>query len=172
MFPPIEVLGARPREADGRISMIARHAALSLIAVLVLLLVSGCSRDATSAVGFRLPDGDAANGRAVFLYMQCHQCHTVAGEDFPAIPFADPPYVELGGEVTRVKTYGELVTAIINPSHKLADQYAADLVSENGESNMYNYNQYMTVQELTDLVHFLQPHYEVVTPEYRYPVYP
>jgi hypothetical protein len=83
-----------------------------------------------------------------------------------------PPFVELGGKVTRVKTYGELVTAIINPSHKLADGYPEDLVSEDGKSKMYVYNGFMTVQELTDIVMFLQPHYDVIPPEFQYRVYP
>jgi sulfur-oxidizing protein SoxX len=104
--------------------------------------------------------------------MQCNQCHTIINETFEAIPLADPPYVELGGDVVRVKTYGELVTAIINPSHKLADGYAADMVSEGGESNMYVYNRYMTVQELIDLVSFLQNSYDVIPPEYHYRGYP
>jgi hypothetical protein len=64
------------------------------------------------------------------------------------------------------------VTAIINPSHKLADGYASEVVSEEGESNMYVYNRYMTVQELTDLVMYLQPHYDVVVPRYDYRIYP
>ncbi len=145
---------------------------LGLLSITFFLLATGCTRTASSPAGFRLPDGDAANGRMAFLYMQCHQCHTVAGEEFPEIPHADPPYVELGGTVSKVKTYGELVTAIINPSHELAAGYAAEIVSENGESNMYNYNGYMTVQELTDLVVFLQPHYNVVTPKYDYRIYP
>jgi mono/diheme cytochrome c family protein len=125
-----------------------------------------------SEKGFRLPDGDPVAGRDVFLYMQCNQCHTIRGEELPAIPLADPPYVELGGPVTRVKTYGELVTAIVNPSHKLAPGYAKEVVSEDGKSKMYNYNGFMTVQELTDIVRFLQPHYDVVVPQHTYRVYP
>jgi mono/diheme cytochrome c family protein len=134
--------------------------------------ITGCQPDATSAVGFRLPDGDAAAGRDAFIYMQCNQCHTIKNEEFPPVPGFDAPYVELGGAVSRVKTYGALVTAIINPSHKLAEGYPADLVSDEGASKMYVYNDYMTVQELTDLVMFLQPHYKVETPEYIYPIYP
>jgi hypothetical protein len=137
-----------------------------------IVAVSGCDRDPMSERGFRLPDGDPVAGREAFLYMQCNQCHTIVGEDLPEIPFGDPPYVELGGQVSKVKTYGELVTAIINPSHKLADGYPEDLVSEEGESNMYVYNSYMTVQELIDIVMFLQPHYNVVVPAYHYRVYP
>ena len=141
------------------------------ILLLLIALVSGCERDMMSERGFALPEGDAVVGRDVFLYMQCNQCHTVVNEDMPVVPGFEP-YVELGGEVSTVKTYGELVTSIINPSHKLAKGYAEQLVSEEGESNMYNYNRYMTVQELIDLVMFLQPHYDVVVPEFHYRMYP
>ena len=138
-----------------------------------MVVLSGCDPEARmSEQGFRLPDGDAQTGREAFLYMQCHQCHTIAGEELPEIPGLEPPYIELGGKVTKVKTYGELVTAIINPSHKLARPYAEEVVSEEGESNMYIYNQHMTVQELVDLVMFLQDKYDVVVPQYRYRIYP
>jgi sulfur-oxidizing protein SoxX len=74
--------------------------------------------------------------------------------------------VDLGGPVSKVKTYGELVTAIIDPSQKLADGYAEELVSEDGESKMYVCDKYMTVEELTDIVMYLQPFYGVVAPPY------
>jgi len=145
---------------------------------MALLLVSfaalgACDRDAMmSSKGFRLPDGDAAAGRDAFLYMQCHQCHTIDGEDLPLIPGQEMPYIELGGKVTKEKTYGELITAIINPSHELARGYAEEVVSENGESRMYIYNDHMTVQELIDIVMYLQPYYDVVVPQGKYRVYP
>lgn len=146
--------------------------------VLALLLasiaaLSACDREAMmSQKGFRLPDGDVAAGRDAFLYMQCNQCHTINGEQLPVIPGQEPPYVELGGKVTQVRTYGQLVTSIINPSHELARGYAAEVVSDNGESNMYIYNDHMTVQELIDIVMYLQPYYDVVVPRAQYRVYP
>ena len=146
-----------------------------LLAFLMVTFIAlgGCDQGAMmSEKGFRLPDGDAQAGREAFLYMQCHQCHTIDGEELPGIPGQEPPYVELGGQVTKVKTYGELVTSIINPSHKLARGYAKEVVSEGGESKMYVYNDHMTVAELTDIVMFLQPYYDVVVPNFRYPVYP
>jgi sulfur-oxidizing protein SoxX len=147
------------------------------LSIPTLLLVSlaalgGCDQDrAMSERGFRLPDGNASAGRETFLYMHCNQCHTIKDEQLPTVAGFEP-FVELGGSLTRVKTYGELVTAIINPSHKLADGYPEDLVSENGKSKMYVYNGFMTVQELTDLVMFLQSHYDVVPPQFQYRVYP
>lgn len=142
-----------------------------LIALALIFLVA-CDRDMMSEKGFSLPEGDPVAGRQAFINLQCHQCHTVVGEEFPALSYAGEPYVELGGPVSGVKTYGQLVTSIINPSHKLATGYARDVVSENGESNMYIYNDYMTISELTDLIMFLQPHYDVVVPEFNYRIYP
>ena len=142
-----------------------------LTAFFIATALFGCQRDFMSEHGFSLPEGDPIMGKDAFLYMQCNECHTVAGMDLPRLPQRDPPYVELGGQVTSVKTYGDLVTSIINPSHRLAQGYPVEDVAENGESKMRIYNEYMTVQELIDIVMFLQPQYEIVTPQYRYRVY-
>ena len=143
------------------------------VVLAALASLSGCEADRMSERGFSLPEGNAMAGREAFVYMHCHECHTLVGEEFPAVAMADPPFVELGGKVTRVKTYGELVTAIINPSHKLAQGYPTDQVTSDGaESRMPVYNGYMTVQELIDIVAFLQPHYDVFVPQYEYRIYP
>jgi len=144
----------------------------TLVTLVAALGLSACEADRMSEKGFSLPEGNALAGREAFVYMHCHECHTVTGEEFPALPLADPPFVELGGKVTRVKTYGELVTAIINPSHKLAKGYPVEMVTNNNESKMPVYNGYMTVQELIDIVAFLQPHYDVYVPQYEYRIYP
>jgi hypothetical protein len=61
-----------------------------------------CERDRMSERGFSLPEGDPVAGRDTFIYMQCHQCHYIEGEQFPVLPGMDPPYVELGScEVIR-----------------------------------------------------------------------
>lgn len=137
-----------------------------------LLALSACDPEARmSTKGFRLPDGDAEAGRVAFLELQCHHCHTIEGIELPELPGQEPPFVQLGGDVTQVKTYGELVTAIINPSHKLARGYAKEVVADDGESKMHVYNEHMTVQELIDIVMYLQPMYEVVVPDYHYRIY-
>ena len=141
------------------------------ITVAVLIALAGCPRTPESAAGFRLPDGDPAVGRSTFVEMQCYQCHTIKDEVFPVVPNAEPPYVLLGGKVTRVRTYGELVTSIINPSHKISPAYAEELVSTDGVSKMYIYNDIMTVTQLTDIVAYLQSQYDVVVPQHRYHVY-
>jgi len=122
--------------------------------------------------GFSLPEGDVDRGKQAFLDLQCHACHTIAGMELPRLPDEpQSPFIELGGEVARVTTYAELVTSVINPSHRLAPGYPEELITENGESRMPVYNEVMTVQELVDIVTFLQEQYEVVVPETRYPMY-
>ena len=144
----------------------------TLLVLAALTALTGCEADRMSEKGFSLPEGNALSGKEAFVYMHCHECHKIAGEELPTLAMADPPYVELGGQVTRVKTYGELVTAIINPSHKLAQGYPVELVTNDGASKMPLYNGYMTVQELIDIVAYLQPHYDVYVPQYEYRIYP
>ena len=69
--------------------------------------------------------------------------------------------IGLGGEVTRIDTYGQLVTSIINPSHRLAKGHSAEDVTEGGTSKMKNYNDMLTVSQLIDLVAFLQSKYQL-----------
>ena len=139
----------------------------SLLACLAAGLVA-CEPSPESALGFRLPAGDPNAGQTTFVALQCNACHDIAGLSLPAAQETGPVRVELGGQVTKVRTYGELVTSIINPSHRLAWGYSEEDVSQDGESLMRVYNEVMTVQQLIDLVALLQSHYEVVIPEHEY----
>jgi mono/diheme cytochrome c family protein len=139
---------------------------VKLALILITVLAAACSNPKSSA-GFRLPDGDAERGKAVFLELKCHTCHTVQGTDIP-LPSKEYAYVRvvvLGGEVQRVKTYGELVTSIINPSHSLAPGYPKELITKDNQSAMTNFSDTMTVRQLIDLVAFLQSRYKLVPPE-------
>lgn len=133
-----------------------------LLTVAVLPLIAlGCNEGPQSSYGFTLPDGDAAKGKATFESYTCHECHTVSGVDFPELDFAAEKKVALGGEVARIQTYGELVTSVINPSHKLATGYKPADVSDEGDSKMTNYNDVLTVNDLVDIVAFLQSKYRL-----------
>ena len=127
----------------------------------ILLTVSGCGTDPKSGAGFTLPDGDAQRGQATFVRLQCNVCHSVINVELdpPELPFKK--MVALGGETPRVKTYGDLVTSIINPSHRFAPGLSEDETQVDGNSKMRIYNDEMTVTELMDLVAFLQAHYTV-----------
>ena len=135
--------------------------------VFLLMLVTAACSGLKSGAGLRLPDGDVERGKAAFLELKCNTCHTVAKTDMPA-PSKDFAYVRvvvLGGEVRQVKTYGALVTSIINPSHSLAPGYPKELITKDNQSAMANFNDTMTVRQLIDLVAFLQSRYEFVPPE-------
>jgi mono/diheme cytochrome c family protein len=142
--------------------MIKMQRALATAAV--ALVTTACAPGPTSSIGFRLPDGDPATGGNVFIDMQCHACHTIPGVELPAVDTATPVSVSLGGPASNVKTYGNLVTSIINPSHRLVRGYPSDEVSSDGESFMPVMNEIMTVQQLVDLVAYLQDQYEVIPP--------
>jgi sulfur-oxidizing protein SoxX len=135
------------------------------------LSLAGCAPKPESGRGFRLPDGDPIVGKQVFLDLQCHACHIIPNMDLPSLNLAAPVTVMLGGSTTRVKTYGQLVTSVINPSHKLIAGYPEAEVSVDGESFMPAMNEFMTVQQLVDLVAFLQDQYQVVVPQ-PYPYRP
>ena len=145
------------------------RSSLILVASMSTLLMA-CDPGAESVRGFRLPDGDPARGEEAFVALRCHACHAVEGLELPSLDVGEP-IVTLGGQTARVRTYDELVTSIINPSHRLAEGYPMEEISKDGESVMMNYNYIMTVQQLVDLVAFLQPQYQVVIPQYDYPLY-
>jgi len=125
-------------------------------------LLVGCSGQYE---GFTLPPGDTAQGQKTFVAFRCYDCHQIEGVDLPAGEEPDQVIVELGGKVDRVRTYDDLVTAIVNPSHRLAQGYTPELVARDGKSRMTNYNDVMTVTQLINLVTFLQAHYELRVPE-------
>lgn len=128
--------------------------------VSVAALLAACDNGPNVGRGFSLPQGDVERGKQVFLYTGCLSCHVIDGIDSDiAIELEEP--VRLGGKVARVKTYGELVTAVINPSHRIAEQYRARMASADGPSPMRNYNDILTVSQLIDLVTFLETRYEL-----------
>jgi len=123
--------------------------------------------------GFVLPEGNAEVGKQTFVDLNCNRCHTIDDIQWSGSKEAEDPKVPLGGDVSSIKTYGELVTSVFNPSHKISQQSlpGQKLVSVSGASKMelYHYNDIMTVQELIDVVTYLQSQYNVVTPENPYP---
>ncbi len=144
----------------------------TITALCALVLLGACVQDSQSRGGVYLPPGDAAEGQEHFVALGCVACHTVVGADLPE-PAADSAVrVLLGSRTGRSLSYGELITSIVNPSHRLASRYREDQVAQDGESMMAVYNDVMTVTQLTHLVAFLQAHYEESErPGYKYPTY-
>ena len=130
------------------------------------LLISSCNRQAR---GFALPEGNIEKGKVTYKRLACSECHSIPNIEWKG--GKDNLKIHLGGEVTSLKTYGDLVTSVINPSHKVASFYNQKTSTEGGLSKMKNYNEVMTVQELIDLVTFLQSEYQVVSPPTKYRPY-
>jgi mono/diheme cytochrome c family protein len=131
--------------------------------------LAGCDTGPTGSAGFSLPEGDPVQGAVEFSNLHCDSCHSVEGIDYSGEPGRDIP---LGGETTHIKTYGELVTAIINPSHRVSRARLPGARRPPGQSPMVNYNDLMTVSQLVDLVAFVQSTYTLS--EYarsHYPIY-
>lgn len=140
------------------------HLVVAFFLVLGAAFTVSCNQQGR---GFALPEGDIESGKAAFTRLGCDECHSVGdiaweGED-------QSMHVKLGGEVANKKTYGELVTSIINPSHEMSKRYAAEHAEV---SPMTEYNEVMFVSELVDIVTFLQSEYELDTPPGYYAPYP
>jgi hypothetical protein len=139
----------------------------SLMLISVGLL--SCDLGPDSPRGFSFPKGDIDKGKAVLVKYQCLACHQIKGIDQEQDTNNPDLNVALGGKSTKVKTYAELVTSIINPSHKIARGYPRDQITTDGESKMTNFNDVMTVAELVNLVTFLETRHELIP--YRHTSY-
>ena len=134
---------------------------LLILTIIASITLISCNKGADSPRGFSLPKGDAEAGKAVFVKYQCLSCHTVEGVEQEGIRKHAEISVVLGGKTRQTVTYAELVTSVINPSHKLASRYLVADVSTEGTSKMTVFNDVMTVTELVNLVAFLQPKYKL-----------
>lgn len=132
---------------------------LTTLPLALLIALTGCSTGPESPRGFSLPKGDAEHGQQVFVRMECTACHTVSGVELPDPDEMLDVSLMLGGEVPQVKTYADLVTSIINPSHKIVTRYPRELADKEGVSKMPIYNDLLTVTDLINIVAFLEPRY-------------
>lgn len=123
--------------------------------------------------GFRLPPGDALAGEHAFHELGCASCHSVAGSKVYPKP-ADPNafHVVLGGPVHVVKTYGELVTAIIHPDESIRPDVLKKMAEADPHTPMPDLTRKMTTRQMIDLVTYLQGQYRVELPEYPRNYYP
>ena len=132
-----------------------------LLTAIGVLILTACDQGVNSPRGFRLPVGDAAKGQTLFTTYGCFACHNIEGiEDQGEKIIATP--VKIGGPVTLNKTYADILTSIVNPSHRISPLLDQSVVQRNGQSVMTNYNEQMTVADLIDLVTFIETKYELV----------
>lgn len=138
----------------------------ALAGVLGLTFLGACRTYPDYTGDFRFPilQGDIARGQQAFVSLGCNLCHAVDGVELPR-PAAAPITVELGGELMFAKTYGDIVTSIINPDHVLSERYLEQLPREQ-RSNLHSSPMYlnpeMKVSELIDIVAFLNSRYSLL----------
>ncbi|MEB3323593.1 MAG: c-type cytochrome [Synechococcaceae cyanobacterium] len=134
--------------------------------------VLGCAPDPHSSAGFVLPAGDASRGLTVLVEMRCTACHRVRGHGELPAPTVEPPVpIVLGETWGHPWTDGELVTAIIHPSFRITSRYPAETVRAGNLSRMGEYADVMTVQDLVDVVSFLQALHQSEAPKPRVPAW-
>ena len=143
-----------------------------ILLVVTSMALVACDSGPAGSMGFTLPDGNVEQGKANYVEFGCNSCHV--NSEVPQMDTGDTAAISvtLGGETTRIKTYGELVTSVINPSHRVARRKSGDMADEGGKSKMITYNDVMTVTELIDLVAFVQSQY-TLSPysNSNYPIY-
>jgi len=136
-------------------------------AVLALVFLAGCRTYPDQVGSFRFPilSGDIQRGQDAFIRLECNQCHAVDGIELPAFAGPKPVTVVLGGDLYFAKTYGDLVTSIINPDHVLSDNYLEQLpqqVRRRTVSSPMYLKEDMLVTELIDIVAFLNSRYRLL----------
>jgi len=136
-----------------------------ILTIFSLFTITGCESESR---GFILPPGDTAAGRQAFLELACNKCHAVVNDIEQIKQSGENVYFSLGGPTTRIHTYGDLVSSIINPSHRISGYgNSSGLITPSGESRMRIDNSVISVQQLIDLTAYLQGKYRVVTPAYN-----
>ena len=129
--------------------------AFVLAAVSVGIASVGFADQATPKVPegwtFTLPAGNASSGRAVYVRMECSACHRLQG-----IPEAPPRGTAgVGPDLTGYSALpAEYLADSLIRSHTIVA--APGYYVKDGVAGMGNYNHFLTVQELIDLVAFLR----------------
>ena len=139
-----------------------------ILSVACTLSAAACASN--SIFEFPVEEGNIAAGRQAFIAHRCHQCHTIADEQLPALAGMSWPMLQLGGPTTIVRSYADLTTSIINPDHAISERYREQLLLEAEiplESPMRTPDlDTMTVRQLLDIVAFLDSKYDVLVEDY------
>ena len=103
---------------------------------------------------FLLPQGDAAQGRKVFVALECFACHEVNGEDFPRTMKtalgAGPELTDMGAH-HPAEYFAE---SIVNPNRVIV--VGSGYTGPDGLSRMPDYSEQLSARGLIDLVAYLR----------------
>jgi hypothetical protein len=158
----LEVADVRSDKHAGRAKAVAGFKRVA-VAVASVAALAACAPNTALLVHF--PLGNVQRGREAFLALECHACHRVEGLELATDVTPGPLSVPLGGHTPRIETYGDLITAIVNPSHRLARSYRAEAGRGEPSPMAAKYlNDVMTTQQLVDIAAFLHREYDYIPP--------
>ena len=141
----------------------ARRMKKLVAAVICGATLAACAPN--TALIVRFPLGDVQRGREAFVSLECHACHRIDGVELASHPSPSSFNVLLGGHTPRIETYGDIITAIVNPSHRLARSYRAAVGRDRLSPMAAEFlNDVMTTQQLVDIAAFLRTEYDYVPP--------
>ena len=105
---------------------------------------------------FTLPKGDPAEGRKIFVEVECYKCHEVKGEKLPGVAEGvkgiGPELSEMAG-MHPPEFFAE---SIINPNAVIdPDAKKLGYVGEDGKSKMPDYNSVLTTKQVIDLAAYV-----------------
>lgn len=102
---------------------------------------------------FLVPPGDPAQGRRVFIELNCSSCHDVKGEQLPE---SERKPGNVGPELTGMGGHhpaAYFAESIMNPNRVIVE--GPGYTGPDGLSKMPDYSESMTVRQLIDLVAYL-----------------
>lgn len=134
----------------------------SIATVVCAATLAGCAPNTGLLVHF--PLGNVTRGREAFVALECHACHRIEGIELPPPEHPSSMSVVLGGHTPRIETFGDIVTSIVNPSHRLARGYKPPSGSDKSPMAAVFLNDVMTTQQLVDLAAFLRTEYDYIPP--------
>ncbi len=134
------------------------------VCALCFFALAGAFLSAGERKPFRFPGGNVEEGQKAFVALNCVKCHTVTDANLAEPPGKKILELELGAHPRFVKSYEDLITAIINPKHVVSEQYKAILtnseLSGEIEALMPDLTKDMSARQLVDLVAFLDRAYK------------
>ncbi len=123
------------------------------VAVAVLFIwQASCQTDASKALA--LPAGQADDGREAFVRLQCNRCHSTPDIAWIGVELEGDVHVKITA-ASKPASREELITSITNPSYKISKRHILAMTTKDWESRMLPYAEVMTVQELCDIIAYL-----------------
>ena len=130
-------------------------------AILLGCLIGACGKDLEPESGFVLLNGDIERSKQVFSSAACRHCPSLKESDLPQFGTEPVFDIRFGDKVLKVRTYGELFSAIVIPERTVLKIHRAKLPEEARKQRhprVRDFNASLNITQSIDLSEFLQPH--------------